>query len=57
MGGNKLFSVVEGIFTRQYPFTEGKPDYFSQYIVACHLSKGSLFRWREDMSGGLTNVD
>ena len=26
-------------------------------IVACHLSKGSQFRWREDMSGGLTNVD
>ncbi len=24
-------------------------------IVACHLSKGSYFRWREDMSGGLTN--
>ena len=26
------------------------------YIVACNLSKGSYFRWREDMSGGLTSV-
>ncbi len=26
------------------------------YIVACHLSKGSYFRWRGDMSGGLTNA-
>ncbi len=22
------------------------------YIVACHLPKGSIVRWREDMSGG-----
>ncbi len=28
----------------------------SLHIVACHLSKGSQFRWREDMSGGFTNV-
>ena len=25
-------------------------------IVTRHLSKGSYFRWREDMSGGLTSV-
>ncbi len=28
----------------------------SENIVACHLSKGSQFRWREDMSGGLMNT-
>ncbi len=27
-----------------------------EYIVACHLSKGSYFQWREDMSGGLSNI-
>ena len=26
----------------------------SIHIVGCHLSKGSYFRWREDMSGKLT---
>ncbi len=26
------------------------------HIAECHLSKGSYFRWHEDMSGGLPNV-
>ncbi len=26
-----------------------------EYIVACHLPRGSKLRWREDMGGGLPN--
>ncbi len=28
----------------------------TNYIVACHLPRGSKLRWREDMGGGLPNA-
>ncbi len=30
--------------------------FITQYIVACHLPRGSKLRWREDMGGGLPNT-
>ena len=37
--------------------TVNQSQYIMVYIVACHLSEGSWFQWREDIGGGLTTVD